>query len=380
MSPWHISTAPVPASLDDPDAWALHGSAAVSLASDLDLWGIDDLAYTARYMLARMNEREYAERIRLVATAEHPGTSPLPPEAVLGTAYLIMPTQSNEHLTYLELVVHPAHRGRGIGSALLAEVERLTADRGRTTIIVASEHGGEPPAGTPGALEPPTGSGRIAGDDRAARFAQRHGYGLEQAERYSVLQLPVPTDHVSALLSDAAAHAGDEYRLVRWTDRTPDEWLDSFALLNTRMSTDTPQGELDMEEDPWDVARVRSAEGDIAAAGHGYLAVAAEHVPTSTLAAFTRVEYPHDQPEVVYQEDTLVLKEHRGRRLGMLVKAAMVQQLTELRPDARRLHTWNAEENEHMLAINVALGFRPTGVEGVWQKRLATAKERGAGD
>lgn len=370
MSPWHITTAPVPASLDDPDAWALHGSAAVSLASDLDLWGTDDLAYTARYMLARMNEREYADRVRLVATAEDPGMGALPAEAVVGSVYLIMPTQSNQHLCHLELMVHPRHRGQGVGTALLTEAERLAAERGRGTLIGSTEHGGEPPADAPGVLEPPTGSGRIAADDGSARFALRHGYVLEQAERYSVLQLPVPGDHLTALLADAEAHAGDEYRVVTWTDRAPDAWLDGFALLNTRMSTDTPQGALEMEEDPWDAARIRSAEDDIAAAAHGYLAVAAEHVPTGTLAAFTRVEYPHDQPEVVYQEDTLVLKEHRGRRLGMLVKAAMIRRLAEIRPDARRLHTWNAEENRYMLAINVALGFRPTGVEGAWQKKL----------
>lgn len=136
------------------------------------------------------------------------------------------------------------------------------------------------------------------------------------------------------------------------------------------MSTDAPMGELELNEDPWDAGRVRAAERDIAARDHGYLTVAAEHAPTGRLVAFTMVEYPLLRPEVVFQEDTLVIREHRGHRLGMLVKTELLRRLAIARPDARRVHTWNAEENAHMLGINVALGFRPTGVCGMWQKKL----------
>ena len=379
MHTWHVTAAPVPESLDAPEAWALHGAAEVSRATELERWGTDDLAYTARYMLARLNERTYATRIRLVATDTDPGTGTLPAGSVIGTAYLIMPTRSNAHLCHLELTVHPRHQGLGVGTALLQEVERLAVTHGRTTIIVATDHRGEPPLGVPGVLEPPTGSGRIASTDRAAAFTRRRGYVLEQAERYSVLHLPVPPAHLAVLRADAFARAGDDYRLVHWTGGAPREWLDDVARLNTRMSTDAPLGGLEIEEDPWDAERVRRAEHDVAAAMHGHLTVAVEHVPSGELAAFTRVEYPLDQAEVVFQEDTLVLREHRGRRLGMLVKATMLERLAEVRPGARRVHTWNAEENAYMLAINVALGFRPTGVGGLWQKHVAAPGAEAAG-
>ena len=73
---------------------------------------------------------------------------------------------------------------------------------------------------------------------------------------------------------------------------------------------------------------------------------------------------------MVHQGDTLVVPEHRGRRLGMLVKAANLRRLVDELPETQRVDTWNAEENRWMLGINVALGFRPSGGSGEWQLRL----------
>jgi hypothetical protein len=52
----------------------------------------------------------------------------------------------------------------------------------------------------------------------------------------------------------------------------------------------------------------------------------------------------------------------------MLTKLANLARLTEVAPDRTEVYTWNADENEHMLAINVALGFRRCGLEAVWQR------------
>ena len=52
---------------------------------------------------------------------------------------------------------------------------------------------------------------------------------------------------------------------------------------------------------------------------------------------------------------------HRGHRLGMLVKILNIRRLLTEYPNVERIVTFNAAENDHMLAINVALGFRPAG-------------------
>ena len=370
MSAWTIVPVTAPDELDDPAAWALHGAAAVSRAYESATWGYPDLAYDARYLAAQVRDQEYA--IRLLAVAIPAGTANPTTDDVVALTIIILPRQENTHLAYIELYVHPEHVGRGVGTAMLSDAERLAAEHDRTTLIAWTAHAGEPDPGTPGIIEPPTGSGRIHPNEPGARFAQRNGYALEQAERYSVLHLPVDPALLDRLHDDAALRAGSDYRLHAWTDRTPEEWVDQVAVLENRMSTDAPTAGLEIEEVPWDAARVRVKEAEIADAGHNYLMVAAEHVPTRTLAAFTFVRCPVDDPGLVFQEDTLVLREHRGRRLGMLVKADLLRRLRDHRPEAARIHTWNAEENAYMLSINVALGFRPTGVNGMWQKKTAS--------
>ncbi|MEK8227262.1 hypothetical protein NKG05_16005 [Oerskovia sp. M15] len=104
--------------------------------------------------------------------------------------------------------------------------------------------------------------------------------------------------------------------------------------------------------------------------GQGYLIAVAEHVPSGRLVGFSMVAYPHDRPEVVFQEDTLVLTEHRGHQLGLLVKIAVLDELARVRPSSRRIHTWNAQENRHMLSINEALGFEVASVDAEWQLKL----------
>ena len=366
MPSWTILPAPVPESLDAPDAWALHGAARVSHEHEMRLWGYPDLMYPAWYLLPDLKPQPYTVRRLFVAVPD--GTTRPTADDVVGFAKVTVPLKDNTHLADVELYVHPDHVSDGADAALLSTAEAFAAEHGRTSLVTWTEQVGEPEPG-PGVLEPPTGSGRVDGSSREALLLGTNGYVLEQAERYSLLRLPVAEDLLARHHAEAAARAGEEYRLVSWTDRAPDEWVDQVAVLETRMSTDVPKGDLDFEESHWDADRVRDWERRVAESQHGFVLSAAVHVPTQTLAAFTVLRYPVDHEEIVFQEDTLVLREHRGRRLGMLVKAENLRRLAEVRPGAARVHTWNAEENSYMLDINVALGFRPTGVAGMWQKR-----------
>jgi hypothetical protein len=68
------------------------------------------------------------------------------------------------------------------------------------------------------------------------------------------------------------------------------------------------------------------------------------------------------------QYATLVRREFRGHRLGMLVKIANLAQLERVDPGHPSILTFNAEENRHMLDVNEALGFRAFGSAGCWRR------------
>ena len=359
-----IVAAPAPSSLADGQAWAVHGVAGLERAIQEARWGHHDLAYSALESLVEAGDSVYTRRIQLVAVAADRARE------VLGAAILRLPQRGNSHLVEVDVLVRPDREGRGVDDALLRAALDQAREHSRRVVILSSEHTGEPAADDPDALLAPTGSGRVSRTDPGAALALRSGFSLEQADRYSVLPLPVGAARLAELRGSAAAVAGPDYRTITWRHRCPDEWVTELARLETRMSTDAPSAGLELRPDPWDVPRLRAAEASIARSGRGRLTTAVEHVPTRTLAGFTMLEYPLENPDAVFQEDTLVVREHRGRRLGMLVKSVDLEHLARARPQARRLQTWNAEENSFMLAINVTLGFRPVGVYGMWQRHL----------
>lgn len=365
----HVVPVPVPAALDAPDAWLLRGMVDAANASSRAAWGSADLDRVPGETLAGLQQQEYDLKLRWVVLDAAPGDGPADPDRVLGHLSINLPKQDNTHTGSVQLDVRPEHRGRGIGT-LLHDLALATArEHDRPMLIASTDHGVEPPAGA-GALVPSTGSGRVPRDDAAVAFLTRRGWDLEQVSRRSVLDVPLDPAVLARHAEAAARAAGPDYGVVLWEGRCPDDLVEQFAWLNTRMSTDAPAGGIDLREDVWDVARVRTAEQTFVRRGMTYRVAAAVHHPTGTLAAFTAFANRPDTVEFVHQDDTLVLREHRGRRLGMLVKTAHLARLAEVQPGTRRLGTWNAEENAHMLAINVALGFRPAGCAGEWQLRL----------
>jgi GNAT superfamily N-acetyltransferase len=217
-------------------------------------------------------------------------------------------------------------------------------------------------------LVPPTGFGRIP-PDRSTRFVERLGFRLEQAERHSQLRLPIDPQQLRQWRADAQAHAGADYRLLSWSGPTPADLVDRMAELHRRMSIDVPLAGLDLEEEVWDAERIHDVDDHAIRAGQTVLWTVAEHLPTGQLTAYTALEVPPDRVGFAYQGDTLVHGDHRGHRLGMLVKAGNLEQLTALFPAVARVHTWNAGENAHMLAINEQLGFRAASYEAIWQLR-----------
>ncbi len=57
---------------------------------------------------------------------------------------------------------------------------------------------------------------------------------------------------------------------------------------------------------------------------------------------------------------------HRGHRLGLLLKVAMLELLAATEPGLERIATWNAASNAPMIAVNDALGYVVQGTPVTW--------------
>jgi RimJ/RimL family protein N-acetyltransferase len=262
---------------------------------------------------------------------------------VQGYASLTLPSYDNPHLGEAVIVVHPDARRRGVGTALARQLQIRVRAAGRRLVI------GETLKATPGPA-----------------FAAALGAECALVEVRRVLDLTeVDEREHERLAADARWHATG-YRLLRWSGAVPAEYLDDMARLLTQMS-DAPVDDLEWDGEVWTPERVRRAEEGSALAGDRTYTVAACHEASGRLIAFTSVFIREAHPWWSSQGATLVMPEHRGRRLGLLVKLAMLPWLRELEPEVRELVTGNAGSNGPMIAINEALGYRIRGHYEEWQ-------------
>jgi GNAT superfamily N-acetyltransferase len=271
---------------------------------------------------------------------------------VVGAARLELPRRDNLHLCELVLCVRPAARRQGVARALQTEIERCVSGRGRSTLLTFAD-------------ELPGSEGR-SGSRSAARAL---GYAVAQQEVRRDIDVPLDPARVAELERACRPYAAD-YVLRTWCDACPDDLLGDLAELHRQMSTDVPKDEMDWREEVWDAARVRRGEELARSADRTFVGAGAVHAPSGRMVAFTAAGLPRSEPARAHQWETLVQAEHRGHRLGTLIKLAALQELAVRSPRTRFISTWNAQENEPMIAVNDALGARTNGVLAILQKVL----------
>jgi GNAT superfamily N-acetyltransferase len=270
----------------------------------------------------------------------------------VGAGWMRTPLLDNLELAELDIHVLPAARRRGIGSALLARLESEAADRGRRVLTgLASWTYDAGPAGS-GASGP--------------EFARAAGFDLALSEVQRELLLPVPAAVLDRLAGSAAQTS---YVLRSWSGPVPDDLLEGWARLTSRLVTEAPMGDLDVEQEAVSTDAVREQEALLERQGRTkYNTVALS--PDGDVVAYSDLATTIHEPGRAYQWGTLVDPAHRGHRLGVAVKVANLRLLQAEAPDVARLTTYNAEVNRHMIEVNEAMGFRPVARLGDFQKRL----------
>jgi GNAT superfamily N-acetyltransferase len=352
MTAMSIEELSIPSSLDGAVGDDLRATFLVSTQVRSDILGPADGTVIAEDEFPRLVDQTY-DRVR-VFVARVDG-------AIVGNAFLEWSIDPGTRVSWLDLEVLPAYRGRGIGGALFDRIEGEARDSGRPIVQGGALH--EPLIGGQ-RLPSATGHGSISLEDPGVRFLRKRGYTLEQIHRRSHLRLPVSLAAFDELVSTLPVG----YRMHSWEGTVPERWREGVAHLLGRLRIDAPYGNLDMGEELWDAARVINEDARRLASGQTHLVTVVEHVPTGSLVAYSGLTLSSDRTRPAQQGTTLVLREHRGHRFGLLTKAINLQQLMDRSPTTLEVVTNNAEDNQHMLAVNDALGFQPLAYIGAWKK------------
>jgi len=258
---------------------------------------------------------------------------------VVGTGSVSLTERDNRHLAWLSVRVVPGCRRRGHGRRLFELLVEEARATGRTSVAV---YGWE--------SEATLAFARAVGVERRSQEIQRRQHLAE-----------LSPGRVQRLYDEAAAAAGG-YELVRMAGRTPPGSREAMAELMSAIN-DAPSDDLDIEDEVFTADRLEAYESATLARGMRLYRLVARHRGSGALAGHTVVAVEAAQPSVAEQHDTAVARAHRGHRLGLLLKAGMLLWLAQAEPRLETVDTWNAESNEHMVAVNEALGYRVMGRE-----------------
>ncbi len=250
----------------------------------------------------------------------------------IGWYVLTLPQRENRHLARVSPMVRCDLRRAGLGGRLVRHAAERAHDQGRRFLSANTRQGGP-------------------GDGFARALGARQGF-IDVRRLLRVDELPA--EHLASL-RERAGKAAPGYTLTWWEGAVPADTVDAVAAINDHAG-DMPR-DAAHESQRWDAERVRQSSRRVAAQGLRLYTVAAWCQATGEMAGMTQLGVDPAYPSWGFQELTVVARPHRGHRLGLGVKVAMLDLLAEREPQLTSIITGNSDDNKHMIAINEALGF-----------------------
>ena len=382
-SPVRIELLRIPEAFDA-DAQRLLGDvASLVQSSRRHVWGTDQLSNEAHDIFRDL--KDPYERVNILCAFLE--------DRLVGRAEVRMPLIADTGMAQIVVHVDPDETSEGIGRGLLGAAEQLAHGESRRVVRLVTEHpaseardpagpgdgsvdgssDGEEPSGGAGApvawLDAADGSGRLPASHRQTRFAQHAGYGLRTVSSFALLPVPLAETRLQRVQESLSASPfAEHYRMHTWVGEAPEELLAPLAQLHAKIPTDSFVRPIVADPDPWDGDRVRRTEQLRQEDGDRSLMAVVQDLRTGELVGMTALILAQHRPVLALQAETLVVREHRGPRLGMHLKLAHLEQLTAVAPEVTTVYSWTHSGNDRMNWVNAQLGFQEAGQSAIWEQ------------
>jgi GNAT superfamily N-acetyltransferase len=247
---------------------------------------------------------------------------------------------SNKHIFEAGWSVHRDHRRHGIGGLWLPLVLELMDRHGCTVLGTGAE------------------------EDSGHAFLRWLGADPKLTETENRLKLSAVDWAMVRRWIDDGPKRSPQTRLELYDGGVPEAMWDDYAPQISSMLNMVPFDELDHGETVVTPETLREwyERGRI---GGERLHAILTREPDGVISGMTDCSWAPHRPTLIHQQFTGVRPDARGRGLGKWIKAAMLEHIRAVHPEAEWISTENANSNAPMLAINQKLGFKPyrTGIE-----------------
>lgn len=263
-------------------------------------------------------------------------------DSVIGGLNVDLMTEENKHHANAQLHVHPAHANNSVWARLLERIFELVVEHGRTQVSLLVH-------------KPLDGEDEVA--DAEEEFLRSSGFevALELVDREADVNA-LSREAEDQLLAEAR-EASRDYEVISWVGQVPEEFLQPLIELDRMAMTQVPLGSLDLEDVDMNVERRLATAARHQAANLTLCQTVARHRSSNRVVANTEMIVFPEPSNYAWQGITLVAPDHRGHRLGQLMKLVNLRQLRERAPHVQRIHTENAQDNEYMNGINERMGL-----------------------